>query len=110
HLFEVRLACRARAAYSRTQIRSNRSSDMPPDTATVLPLRRHRTRSAQDDVRAGVRLELTRRGRMLVTLAAFGLGLLVALGALLVLDVPTALAGGETRQQATVTVEPGETL
>lgn len=55
------------------------------------------------------RLEITRRGRVVLLIAAFVVGLLVAVGALLALDVPSALAGGES-SPATVTVAEGDTL
>jgi len=47
---------------------------------------------------------------MLVTAVAFLLGLLVAAAALLVLDLPSALAGAEPEGPAVVTVEAGDTL
>src|SRR5690625_7882205 len=67
--------------YSRTQIRSNRSSDMSTQTAQVLPFPRHEAAPASHAGRKGVRLEATPRGRIVLTLVAFLLGLLVALGA-----------------------------
>lgn len=83
---------------------------MPTETASVLPFPRRDTPSAQRSDREGVRLEATRRGRLVLTAAAFLLGLLVALGALLLFDAPSALAGEESPQQLTVTVEAGDTL
>lgn len=78
-----------------------------PAIVTALPLRG--TTPVARPARAGVRLELTRRGRALVTLIAFALGLAVAVTALLVLDVPAALAGGGSNAP-TVTVSAGDTL
>src|SRR5699024_8379848 len=96
--------------YSRTQIRSNRSSDMSTQTAQVLPFPRHEAGPASRGGRWGVRLEATPRGRIVLTLVAFLLGLLVALGALLMFDVPSALAGGDGQEPISVTVEAGDTL
>lgn len=83
---------------------------MPTETASVLPFPRRETPSAQRADREGVRLEATRRGRLVLTAAAFLLGLLVALGALLLFVAPSALAGEEGPQQLTITVESGDTL
>ncbi|MDN5820837.1 MAG: LysM peptidoglycan-binding domain-containing protein, partial [Brachybacterium sp.] len=49
------------------------------------------------------------RGRLLVTVVAFVLGLLVAAAVLLSVDLP-ALAGTESEQPVTVTVDAGDTL
>lgn len=83
---------------------------MPTETTSVLTFPHRETPSAQRTDREGVRLEVTRRGRVVLTAAAFLLGLLVALGALLLFDVPSALAGEESPQRLTVTVEAGDTL
>lgn len=76
---------------------------------TVLPFRRPQqpARTARD--RASVRLTLTRRGRRLVVLIAFLLGLAVAAVSMLALDISSAVAGGSDRA-VTVTVESGDTL
>lgn len=79
-------------------------------TATVLPFPRQDEQARGVDVRPRVRLEPTRRGRLLLTAVAFLLGLAVAAVALLVLDLPAALAGTEGEQPVVVTVEPGDTL
>ncbi|WP_193104226.1 LysM peptidoglycan-binding domain-containing protein [Brachybacterium sp. FME24] len=83
---------------------------MRTDTATVLPFPQHRDERGERAGRAGVRLEATRRGRFLATLVAFVLGLLVAATALLMFDVPSALAGSDETDAVTVTVEAGDTL
>ncbi|GAA1488529.1 LysM peptidoglycan-binding domain-containing protein [Brachybacterium sacelli] len=83
---------------------------MPTETAPVLPFPQHHDQRDAQPSRADVRLEPTRRGRALLTLVAFLLGLLVAGTLLLVLDVPTALAGSEPEHPVTVTVEAGDTL
>ncbi|MBE9404357.1 LysM peptidoglycan-binding domain-containing protein [Brachybacterium sp. p3-SID1565] len=83
---------------------------MPTDTTTVLPFPRRDSRAQRPADRSGVRLELTSRGRALVTAIAFVLGLVVAALALLVFDVPAALAGAGQEQHITVTVEAGDTL
>lgn len=83
---------------------------MNTETAMVLPFPRRREQLEQESARAHVRLVPTRRGRMLVTAVAFLLGLLVAAAALLVLDLPSALAGAEPEGPAVVTVEAGDTL
>ncbi|GAB4096679.1 LysM peptidoglycan-binding domain-containing protein [Brachybacterium horti] len=77
-------------------------------TVTALPLRG--ASAVARPARAGVRLEVTRRGRMLVTAIAFLLGLAVAALALLVLDVPSALAGDGADGERTVTVSAGDDL
>lgn len=83
---------------------------MTTQTATVLPFPQHRDQHDVQASRADVRLEPTRRGRVLLTLIAFVLGLLVAGTLLLVFDVPSAVAGPETESSTTVTVEAGDTL
>lgn len=83
---------------------------MRTHTATVLPFPRHDEQAREADARPRVRLEATRRGRLLLTGAAFLLGLAVAAIALLVLDLPAALAGPEPAQPSVVTVETGDTL
>ena len=83
---------------------------MRTETATVLPFPSRPAHGAGDSARARVRLEPTRRGRLLLTVLAFLLGLLVAAGVLLVVDLPSALAGPEADPPATVTVEVGDTL
>lgn len=79
-------------------------------TATVLPLRHRRDQHGVGATRARVRLEPTRRGRLVLSLLAFLLGLLVAAGVLLTVDLPAALAGTESQPPAAVTVEVGDTL
>lgn len=86
----------------------------PAASATVIALpARAGTDAARWD-RAGVRssshLEPTRRGRLVITVLAFLLGLVVAAVVLLALDVPSALAGGEETSDRTVVVAEGETL
>jgi len=83
---------------------------MSTQTAQVLRLPQREAASSARTGRKGVRLEATRRGRLVLTLVAFLLGLLVALGALLMFDVPSALAGGEGQEPISVTVEAGDTL
>jgi hypothetical protein len=83
---------------------------MRTDMATVLPLPQHRDEQGTQSGRAGVRLEITRRGRSLLTVVAFVLGLAVAAALLLMFDVPSALAGSGGEQQLTITVEAGDTL
>ena len=83
---------------------------MRTHTATVLPFPRQDEQAREVVARPRVRLEPTRRGRFLLTGAAFLLGLAVAAIALLVLDLPAALAGTEDSQPAVVTVEAGDTL
>lgn len=83
---------------------------MTTQTATVLPFPQHRDQHDVQASRADVRLEPTRRGRALLTLAAFVLGLLVAGALLLVFDVPSAVAGSEPEPPTTITVEAGDTL
>ena len=83
---------------------------MTTQTATVLPFPQHRDQHDAQASRADVRLEPTRRGRALLTLAAFVLGLLVAGALLLVFDVPSAVAGPEPEPPTTITVEAGDTL
>lgn len=83
---------------------------MHTDTTTVLPFPRRDARRQRPAARSGVRLELTSRGRVLVTAIAFLAGLVVAALALLVFDVPAALAGSGQEQQISVTVEAGDTL
>ena len=82
---------------------------MRTDIATVLPFPSQGAPRDEAAPRARVRLEPTRRGRLVVTLIAFVLGLLVAAAVLLVVDLP-ALAGTEGEQPVTVTVEAGDTL
>src|SRR5690606_2220617 len=94
---------------SRTDIRSNRRSDMHTDTAPDLPFPRHREERSGDAARAHVRLVLSRRGRAVLTAVAFVLGLLVAAAVLLLVALP-ALAGTEGEQAVSVTVEAGDTL
>lgn len=83
---------------------------MHTGTATVLPLPQPREQHAEGAARARVRLVPTRRGRLLLTGLAFLLGLLVAAAVLLTVDLPPALAGTDSRQPVTVTVEAGDTL
>ena len=82
---------------------------MRTDIATVLPFPTQGASRDEAAPRARVRLEPTRRGRLVVTLIAFVLGLLVAAAVLLAIDLP-ALAGTEGEQPVTVTVEAGDTL
>lgn len=67
-------------------------------------------RSSARNHRSDVRLEPTRRGRFVITAAAFLLGLLVAAAALLALDLPSALADSDSSHPSTVVVESGDTL
>lgn len=83
---------------------------MRTDMATVLPLPQHRDERNERPARSDVRLEATRRGRVLLTAMAFLLGLAVAAAALLMFGIPTALAGGAEGDAVTVTVEDGDTL
>jgi hypothetical protein len=83
---------------------------MRTHTATVLPFPGRDEQADQAGARPRVRLEPTRRGRLLLTGVAFLLGLAVAAIALLVLDLPAALAGTATEPAAVVTVEAGDTL
>ncbi len=83
---------------------------MRTETATVLPFPSRPAQGDGDSARARVRLEPTRRGRMLLTALAFLLGLLVAAAVLLTVDLPSALAGSEGEQPVTVTVEAGDSL
>lgn len=82
---------------------------MRTDIATVLPVPSQGAPRHDLAPRARVRLEPTRRGRLLITAVAFVLGLLVAGAVLLSVDLP-ALAGTEGEQPVTVTVEAGDTL
>ncbi|MDN5821815.1 MAG: peptidoglycan-binding protein LysM, partial [Brachybacterium sp.] len=82
---------------------------MRTDIATALPFPSHGMPRREATPRARVRLEPTRRGRLLVTVLAFVLGLLVAAAVLLSVDLP-AMAGTESEQPLTVTVETGDTL
>lgn len=77
--------------------------------ATILPLADRRSENETLAGRESVRLSLTRRGRRLVVVVAFLLGLLVASLALLVLDLPSAVAGDRS-EPVVVTVEAGDTL
>lgn len=83
---------------------------MTTQTATVHPFPQHRDQHDAQESRADVRLEPTRRGRALLTLTAFLLGLVVAGTLLLVFDVPSALAGPEPQPPTTITVEADDTL
>ncbi|MFC7373877.1 LysM peptidoglycan-binding domain-containing protein [Brachybacterium sp. GCM10030268] len=83
---------------------------MRTETAAVLPFPQRRTEPGEGVGRANVRLEVSRRGRLVLMMIAFVLGLLVAAAALLAFDVPFALADSEDEQQVTVTVEAGDTL
>lgn len=78
--------------------------------ATILPLQRDRRGAERTPARADVRLALTRRGRMLVVVLAFVLGLAVAALSILVLDLPSAFAGPESNGAISITVQPGDTL
>ncbi len=78
--------------------------------ATILPLDSRRGAAQAPASRENVRLALTARGRRLVVLAAFVLGLLVAAVSMLALDVSSALAGGEPTDRTVVTVQEGDTL
>ena len=82
---------------------------MRTEIATVLTFPSQDAPRDEAAPRARVRLEPTRRGRLLLTAIAFVLGLLVAAAVLLAVDLP-ALAGTEGEQAVTVTVEPGDTL
>lgn len=83
---------------------------MRTGTATVLAFPHEREQRVEGGSRARVRLEPTRRGRLLLTALAFLLGLIVAAAVLLTADLPSALAGTEDTQPSTVTVESGDTL
>lgn len=83
---------------------------MRTDMATVLPFPQHRDERNERPARSDVRLEATRRGRVLLTVMAFLLGLAVAAGALLMFGIPAALAGAAGSDAVTVTVEEGDTL
>lgn len=83
---------------------------MRTDTATVLPFPSQGAPRHEAASRARVRLEATRRGRLVVTVIAFVLGLLVAGAVLLTIDLPSALAGTGSEQPVTITVEAGDTL
>lgn len=78
--------------------------------ATILPLDDRRAPARSTPSRERVRLALTARGRRLVVLIAFMLGLAVAALGASVLDISTALAGGTQQAPATVTAESGDTL
>lgn len=82
---------------------------MRTDTATLLPFPAQDATRDRAAARARVRLEPTRRGRLLLTVAAFVLGLLVAAALLLMVALP-ALAGTEGEQPVTITVQDGDTL
>ena len=77
--------------------------------ATILPLSASDARPATPRDRSHVRLELTRRGRLIVTGAVFLLGILVAVIGLALLGGPFAFAD-EGEAGAVVTVESGYTL
>lgn len=83
---------------------------MHTGTATVLSLPQQREQRVEGADRARVRLVPTRRGRFLLAGLAFLLGLLVAAAVLLTVDLPAALAGTESQQPVTITVEAGDTL
>lgn len=83
---------------------------MRTETATVLAFPGQREARRAVPARARVRLEPTRRGRRLLTVVAFLLGLLVAAVVLLTVDLPSALAGTEGEEPVTITVESGDTL
>lgn len=82
---------------------------MRTDTATLLPFPAQESTRDGAAPRARVRLEPTRRGRALLTAAAFVLGLIVAAAVLLVVALP-ALAGTDGDQPVTITVQDGDTL
>lgn len=66
-------------------------------------------RTVRDAGRSGAHLELTRRGRVVLTVLIFLAGLVTAVAVLFAFDIPSALAdGGE--DTVTVTVQPGDTL
>lgn len=77
--------------------------------ATMLPLPTSSALAEQASARKGVRLQLTRRGRILLAAIAFLAGILVALLGVLVLGVPSAFAG-DPQEPVTVTVQAGDTL
>lgn len=86
---------------------------MTLERATVLPFPQAFTARGAErpgGTRAHVRLELTRRGRRLLTVLAFVLGLIVAAVALFAFDIPSALAGEDRAEGVTVTVQSGDTL
>lgn len=77
--------------------------------ASILAFPARGASAAERSPRTRVRLELTRRGRLLLTAAAFLLGILVALAGLLFLGGPWAFAG-DSHEGPVVTVESGDTL
>jgi len=77
--------------------------------ATILSLPTRGAAAVDATPRPRVRLELTRRGRVLLTGAAFVLGVLVALALLLFVGGPWAFAGA-AEHGPVVTVESGDTL
>lgn len=83
---------------------------MNTSTVVVLPFPSQHEQRTGDAVRARVRLVPTRRGRLVLTGLAFLLGLLVAAAVLMTVDLPAALAGTDSQQPVTITVEAGDTL
>lgn len=77
--------------------------------ATVLPFPTASRRTEQARDRKPVRLQMTARGRALLTVLAFAAGALVALAAVLLLGTPFAAAGA-AEEPLTVTVQSGDTL
>lgn len=72
--------------------------------STILPL----PTASEAPARKGVRLQLTQRGRAAAMALVFIAGVVVALLALLVLDIPSAFAG--SGELESVTVRSGDTL
>lgn len=77
--------------------------------ATILPLTAPHARPIAPKGRSRVRLELTRRGRLLATGAAFLLGIAVAIAGFAVMGGPWAFAS-PAGDEMVVTVAPGDTL
>lgn len=75
---------------------------------TILPLSSRDSSAMPEEDRKSVRLEMTRRGRVVVVLAAFLLGVALTVAALILLT-PGAFAGAPD-STTEVTVEEGDTL
>lgn len=81
--------------------RGARRTDVRPDGSPALQV---------GSVRAA-HLEITRRGRLLLTALLFAVVLAASVTALVVLDAPAAIASwGQDQQYVSVTVQPGDTL
>lgn len=77
--------------------------------ATVLPFLADSAPRESTRPRKSVRLQITRRGRIVLASLAFVAGIAVALAAILLFGVPSASAGGD-ESAPTVTVASGDTL